>query len=99
MPMATIFQSRFCRRWLRKRRSEEYQRNWRRRSVAQQLVYFPFNPDLKTTTQVRECYNVLARARLLHGRLDAQHVESASKALGDSYKVTLYSQRKASSIS
>ncbi|KAJ7709098.1 hypothetical protein B0H14DRAFT_714211 [Mycena olivaceomarginata] len=52
--------------------------------------------EKKTTTQVRECYNVLAWARLLHGRLDAQHVESASKALGDSYKVTLYSQPRTS---
>ncbi|KAJ7889289.1 hypothetical protein B0H14DRAFT_2691956 [Mycena olivaceomarginata] len=34
----------------------------------------------KTTAQVQDCYNVLARAGLLHGRLDAQHVESSSKA-------------------
>ncbi|KAJ7877082.1 hypothetical protein B0H14DRAFT_2567923 [Mycena olivaceomarginata] len=40
----------------------------------------------------KDCYKVLTVAGLLHGRLDAQHVESCSKALGDSYKVTIKSQ-------
>ncbi|KAJ7856360.1 hypothetical protein B0H14DRAFT_2752990 [Mycena olivaceomarginata] len=50
----------------------------------------------KTTAQVQDCYNVLARAGLLHGRLDAPHVESSSKALHHSYKVTIKSQPRTS---
>ncbi|KAJ7868225.1 hypothetical protein B0H14DRAFT_2572466 [Mycena olivaceomarginata] len=46
---------------------------------------------LKTAFQVQECHNVLARAGLLYDRLDAHHIQSASKVLSEYYKVTIRS--------
>ncbi|KAJ7811724.1 hypothetical protein B0H14DRAFT_2606303 [Mycena olivaceomarginata] len=47
----------------------------------------------KTTAQIQDCYNVLAGSGL-NGSLDAQHVQSCSTALRDSYKVTNKNQGK-----